>query len=69
MREEAGVPSLIVLTDWHIQEGRVYGFARDDRRYITARLDKNAEQRPVRDGRLIGEGIQFVLGRPLGSLE
>ena len=69
MIEDAGTPRMLVLNDWHIERGRVYGYDRDGHRYITAVLDKQADQRPERGGRVIGEGYQFVLSRPLGTID
>lgn len=68
MIEGAGQPSVLILNDWFIEDGHVYGLT-DDRRYITAPLDRFAEQRPVRGGRVQAKGHTFVLSRPLGTLE
>lgn len=68
MIEGAGTPSILVLNDWFIEDGHVYGLT-DDRRYIVCPLDKLAEQRPTRGGRVQGKGHTFVLSRPLGTLE
>ena len=68
MIEHAGTPLLLILNDWHIERGRVYGFDRDGHRYITARLD-GSDHRPVRGGRVHGEGYTFVLSRPLGTID
>lgn len=65
--EDAGKPNLLVLNDWFIEHGRVYGH--DGVRYITATLTRDAEQRPTQGGRVQGEGHTFVLSRPLGQLE
>lgn len=58
----------MVLNDWHIDNHQVYGYARDYQMYISAPLDRNREQRAFEGGRVVGQGYQFVLGRPLGRL-
>ncbi|CAI3971376.1 hypothetical protein VAC51_00037 [Variovorax phage VAC_51] len=69
MIEHAGTPAMLVLNDWHIEGGRIYGFARDANQYITAVLDRSDDDRPEQGGRVQGEGYTFVLSRPLGQLE
>lgn len=73
MIEHAGTPLVLVLNDWHIEGGQVYGLTDEapTKRYITARIDPhNAEQRPTRGGRVycVGE-VVCVLSRPLGQLQ
>lgn len=68
MIENAGTPSVLLLNDWFIEDGNVYGLT-EDRRYIICALDKYADQRPVRGGRVQGKGHTFVLSRPLGTID
>lgn len=65
MIEDAGKPMLLVLVDWHIEKGRIYGYDRDGHRYISAAL--RTQHNATEGGRVDGvDGHTFVLGRPLG---
>lgn len=72
MIEDAGTPCILVLNDWHIDNGRVYGLTDEvPKRYITVAIDRhNTEQRPERGGRVYCVGqVVCVLSRPLGQLQ